>query len=286
VLTAVGIESVTGFDGEYFVLHTDASQVPQALAHLRQYEAERNRPAPPPLPPMRLFPHAWVGCLLYVLVLLGVATAISRGLWRLDAFELGALDGERMQRGEWWRAFTALTLHVDPAHLALNLGSGAWFGYLAGRQLAVGTAWLLIVLGAAIANLLEGSLASPAHRAVGASTAVFTALGLLAAHSWRERYALPQRWVRRWGPLIAGVILLGWLGSGGSDGSDPFSPVDASGGETDLVAHAGGFVIGALLGAAAAMPGVRRALERVPQWLAGALALASVCVAWWMALRG
>lgn len=286
MLTAVGIESVTGFDGEYFVLHTDASQAPQALAHLRQYEAERNRPAPAPPPPPRLFPHAWIGCVIYVLVLLGVANAISRGLWRLDAFELGALDGERMQRGEWWRAFTALTLHVDAAHLALNLGSGAWFGYLAGRQLAVGTAWVLIVLGAAMANLLEGLLGSPAHRAVGASTAVFAALGLIAAHSWRERYALPQRWVRRWGPLVAGIILLGWLGSGGGDISTPFSPVDASGGKTDLVAHAGGFVIGALLGAAAAMPNVKRALERVPQWLSGAIALGCVCGAWGMALRG
>ena len=124
---------------------------------MRQYEAERNRPVPPPPPPPRLFPHAWIGCVLYVLVLIGVAIAISRGLWRLDAFELGALDGERMQRGEWWRAFTALTLHVDAAHLALNLGAGAWFGYLAGRQLGVGTAWLLIVFGAATANLLEGT---------------------------------------------------------------------------------------------------------------------------------
>ena len=71
------------------------------------------------------------------------------------------------------------------------------------------------------------------------------------------------------------MILLGWLGSGGGDSSDPSAPVDASGGKTDLVAHAGGFVIGALLGAAAAVPRVRRVLERVPQWLAGAIALAA-----------
>jgi rhomboid protease GluP len=270
VLTAVGIESVTGFDGTDYILHVDAASVPQAVAHLRQYEAERNRPAPPPPPPPRLFPHAWIGCVLYVIVLFGVAVAISRGLWRLDAFELGAVDGERMQHGEWWRAWTALTLHVDAAHLALNLGAGAWFGYLAGRQLGVGTAWLLIVFGAATANFLEGTLGSPVHRAVGASTAVFAALGLIAAHSWRQRLALPQRWVRRWGPLIAGVILLGWLGSSGEN--------------TDLVAHAAGFALGVLLGAAAAVPTVSRVLARVPQWLSGAIALLSICGAWAMAL--
>jgi rhomboid protease GluP len=283
VLTAVGIESVTGFDGTDYILHVDGANVPQALAHLRQYEAERNRPVPPPPPPPRLFPYAWIGCVFYVIVLMGVAIAISRGLWRLDAFELGAIDGERMQHGEWWRAWTALTLHVDAAHLALNLGAGAWFGYLAGRQLGVGTAWLLIVFGAATANFLEGTFGSPAHRAVGASTAVFAALGLIAAHSWRQRFALPQRWVRRWGPLIAGVILLGWLGSG-SDGTDPLSWIDTQGGKTDLVAHAAGFVIGGLLGAAAALPPASRALQRVPQWLAGGIALGSVVVAWFWAL--
>ena len=270
VLTAVGIDSVTGFDGTDFVLHVGAASAPQALAHLRQYDAERNRPAPPPPPPPRTFPHAWLGCVLYVVVLMGIAAAISRGLWRLDAFELGALDGGRMQHGEWWRAWTALTLHVDAAHLALNLGAGAWFGYLAGRQLAVGTAWLLIVFGAAGANLLEGLLGAADHRAVGASTAVFAALGLIAAHSWRERFGLPQRWARRWGPLVAGVILLGWMGSEGEN--------------TDLVGHAAGFVIGALLGAAAALPAVSRVLERVPQWLAGAIAIGSIGMAWFLAL--
>jgi membrane associated rhomboid family serine protease len=270
VLTAVGIDSAVGFDGTQFVLHVDAENVPQAIAHLRQYDAERNRPAPAPPPPPRTHPHAWLGCAIYILVLVGVAVAISRGLWRLDAFDTGALDGARVQAGEWWRAFTALTLHVDAAHLALNLGAGTWFGWLAGRQLGVGTAWLLVVAAAACTNLLEGWLGSAAHRAVGASTAVFAALGLIAAHSWRERFALPQRWARRWGPLVAGVILLGWMGSSGEN--------------TDLVGHAGGFVLGTLLGAVAALPAARQLLERVPQWLAGAIAAGAIGVSWALAL--
>jgi rhomboid protease GluP len=270
VLTAVGIDNAVGFDGAEFVLHVDAATVPQAIAHLRQYDAERSRPVPAPLPPPRTHPHGWIGCAIYILVLVGVAVAISRGLWRLDAFDAGALDGARVQAGDWWRAFTALTLHVDAAHLALNLGAGTWFGWLAGRQLGVGTAWLLIIAGAACANFLEAWLGSAAHRAVGASTAVFAALGLIAAHSWRERFALPQRWARRWGPLIAGVILLGWMGSSGEN--------------TDLVAHAGGFALGTLLGAVAALPAARRMLEHVPQWLAGAIAAGALWGAWALAL--
>jgi len=99
---------------------------------------------------------------------------------------------------------------------------------------------------------------------------VFTALGMLAAHSWRTRFYLPQRWALRWAPLVAGVVLLGWLGSGGE--------------ETDLIAHVLGFIVGVLIGAAAAQPAIRHFLGRVPQWLAGLGALACVAVAWTCAL--
>jgi membrane associated rhomboid family serine protease len=205
------------------------------------------------------------------LVLLGVAWGLSNGLVRLDAFDLGELDAGRVQAGQWWRAWTALTLHLDGPHLAANLAAGVWFGYLAARQMGTGTAWLLTVTGAAIANLLEGLLGPPEHRAVGASTAVFSALGAMSAYSWRERFGLPQRWARRWGPLVAGVILLGWTGSAGEG--------------TDLVAHLGGFAVGALLGATAALPRVQPPLQRLPQWLAGAAALGSIAIAWICALH-
>lgn len=270
VLTAVGVEgSVTQGIGE-FLVQVSAADAPEATRHLLQYDAE-NRAAAPPAPPARLYRFAWIGCLGYVLVLLGVAWALSNGAVRLDAFELGELDAARVQAGEWWRAWTALTLHLDGPHLAANLAAGVWFGYLAGRQLGSGTAWLLTVSGGALANLLEGLLAPPEHRAVGASTAVFSALGAMSAYSWRERFGLPQRWARRWGPLIAGVILLGWTGSAGEG--------------TDVMGHLTGFVVGALLGASASLPRVRRQLERVPQPISGGLALAAVIVAWWWALR-
>jgi hypothetical protein len=93
---------------------------------------------------------------------------------------------------------------------------------------------------------------------------------MLAAHAWRTRFHVPQRWALRWAPLVAGVVLLGWLGSGGE--------------ETDLVAHATGFVVGVLVGATAALPRVEPLLRRVPQWLAGLAAVASILGAWACAL--
>ncbi len=281
VLTAVGIESAVTFTGARFILWVNELDAPRALAHLRLYETE-NRPGPPPPPPPRLYSNAWVGCVFYVLCLMTVAYAISGGHIRLDAFDTADLHPANMRSGQLWRAWTALTLHVDGAHLAANLGAGVWFGYLAARQIGAGTAWLLIVTGAALANLFEGLTGAPDYRSVGASTAVFTALGLMSAYSWRERLQWPLSWARRWGPLVAGVILLGWTGSGGGsdDGSGPTPPTNV-----DLVGHVAGFVVGLLLGATAALPWYRRMLDRIPQWLAGALALTSIAVAWGFALH-
>jgi len=269
VLTAVGIEGSVSDTGGEFLLQVAPQDAAYALRHLLQYAAE-NRPAPPPPAPLPLQPYAWLGSVLYVVVLLGVAWVLSSGLVRLDAFEQGDLDAARVQAGEWWRAWTALTLHLDGPHLAANLLAGVWFGYLAARQMGPGTAWLLTVTGGAVANLLEGQFGPPEHRAVGASTAVFAALGAMAAYSWRERLRLPQSRARRWGPLVAGVILLGWTGSAGEG--------------TDVVAHLGGFVVGAIFGATAALPRARALLAQVPQLLSGVLALASLALAWACAL--
>ncbi|MGH8201885.1 MAG: rhomboid family intramembrane serine protease [Steroidobacteraceae bacterium] len=269
MLGAVGIASEVVLRDEHFTLEVAGSDADRALLQLAQYEAENRAPAPPPpVPP--LHPQAWAGCIGYAAWLLGVAYAVSNGLFRLDAFNRGELDGARVQSGQWWRAWTALTLHLSGPHLAANLGAGIWFGYLAGRQLGVGVAWCLIVAGGGIANLLEGLLGPPWHQSVGASTAVFTALGLMSAYTWRERLRLPQSWVPRWGPLVAGVILLGWLGTAGE--------------HTDIMAHLFGFGIGVLLGVVAALPAVNRRLHDLPQWPAGLAAMAIMAGAWGLAL--
>jgi rhomboid protease GluP len=269
VLAAVGIPSAIRIGGEFFLLEVDAAQLQLALSELEHYEAE-SRPSRAPAAPLPGHPHAWIGCLFYCAVLLGVAHAIANGVVRLDAFDLGELNAARVQNGQWWRAWTALSLHLDAGHLIANIGAGVWFGYLAAREFGNGSAWFLIVNGAALANWLEAQLGPATHRAVGASTAVFTALGMLAAHTWRTRYHLPQRWALRWAPLVAGVVLLSWLGTAGEG--------------TDVVAHATGFIVGVLIGAAAALPLIRHGLRRVPQWLAGLAALLSIALPWTCAL--
>ncbi len=270
MLGAVGIANrVVAYDGA-FLLQVADSDVSRAMAHLARYELE-NRPVEPSPPSMRRYPNAWVGCVCYGAWLLGVAYVISNGLVRLDAFARGDLYGAGVQSGQWWRAWTALTLHLSGVHLAGNLLGGIWFGYLAGQQFGAGTAWLLIVAGGGLANLVEGLAAPPGYRSAGASTAVFAALGLMAAHTWRLGAAGSQGWLRRWAPLGAGVVLLAWLGTAGK--------------HTDVMAHLLGFGFGGVFGWSVAQPRIDHLLVRLPQWLTGLVAMAVMAAAWGFALQ-
>ncbi|MGE0582702.1 MAG: rhomboid family intramembrane serine protease [Steroidobacteraceae bacterium] len=272
VLTAVGIPYLVALAPAGHALFVDPARAQEAREHLARYAAERRvPPAPPPVDRKPGHPLAWLGSAAYALVLLAIGLAIGAGVGPLDAYARGVADAGLIRQGEGWRAVTALTLHTDAAHLVANLAAGAWFGYLVGRRLGPGSAWLLVVLAAAAANAIEALFGPVPHRSVGASTAVFAALGLLAAHAWREQYPRRARWAVRWGPLVGGVLLLGWLGSEGE--------------HTDVMAHVLGFGCGIVAGLAVARPVVARALARVPQGWAGAAALAVVAVAWMFALR-
>jgi len=81
VLTAVGVEAlISAVDGE-FLLQVAPHDAGYAARHLLQYDAE-NRPPPPLPPPPRVYGYAWVGCAAYILVLVGIACALSNGLVR------------------------------------------------------------------------------------------------------------------------------------------------------------------------------------------------------------
>ena len=119
-------------EGEFLlqVPHGDAAY---AVQHLLQYEAENRPPPPPPPPPAP------------VSVRLGRLRRLRRGArWASRRRSrtgwcawMPSTSASSMPRGcrpgEWWRAWTALTLHLDGPHLAANLVAGVWFGYLAGR---------------------------------------------------------------------------------------------------------------------------------------------------------
>lgn len=267
VLHAVGISSEITWDGDKWVLWVRTGDEPAALAHLKRYERE-NPPRPRPAPLEPLHRAAWLGSAAYVAVVLLVGYLAGRDAMGMDWLEAGAQRAGLVRGGEAWRAVTALTLHLDVGHLLANLGFGAVFGLLAGQLLGPGIAWATVLVAASAANLLNAWIQPAMHSSVGASTAVFATLGLLAAYAWRRRAGEGGRWPYRWAPLLAGVILLGFTGAGGE--------------RTDVLAHLTGFGTGALTG-------VAHAAWRCPrgpaaQVVAGLGALLAIAGAWVTAL--
>ncbi len=237
----------------------------EAGAYLR----ENRRPKPMPVIWPR-HPHAIYGVFGYAIVLVLVTLAAITHAFDKGWTSAGVLDAGFLARGEWWRVFTALTLHADLLHLLSNLAFGALFGYPAARLFGPGIAWLLILLGGGFAYGIDALLHPPEHYLLGASTAVFTALGLIAAYGWQRHMRDWTPWMRNASPLLAGVALLAFTGTGGEN--------------TDILAHLAGFAVGAGIGALCArlpMPGPGRAGV---QWTAGLAAVGILALSWLLAL--
>lgn len=274
VLDSRSIPCCIESDGVGWLLLVPEQQLESALRELSLYE-DANSNWPPALPVSRLLventlPTVSVLLLLAVfhnLTLIGFSLP-ERGA--IDLYEFGAAHAASITGGQWWRCITALTLHSGPVHLLSNLAIGGVFIILLCRELGSGLAWSLLLASGALGNLINAWVQSPAHRSVGASTAVFGAVGILAAISMmRYRHHLQRRWFV---PVAAGVALLAILGTEGK--------------QTDLGAHLFGFITGVLLGMASEfIAGKRGHPGSVLNILLALMSGALVVAAWWAAIE-
>ncbi len=275
VLDSRAISCCIETEGERWQLLVPENQRESAVRELGLYE-KANFNWPPPPPPHRPPTGSLLSTLSVLLLLasfhnltlMGVSIP-GRGI--VDLYDLGTANAAAIKSGQWWRLITPLTLHAGIVHLLSNLTIGGTFIALLCRELGGGLAWLLLLFSAALGNLINAWVQAPNHNSVGASTAVFGAVGILATVSIvRYHQHLQRHWLV---PVAAGVALLAILGTEGK--------------ETDLGAHLFGFFAGLCFGTAAeflinryGMPG--KALNRILGTLSGAVVLA----AWWYAIGG
>jgi membrane associated rhomboid family serine protease len=268
VLAAQNIASDVRWNGRTWVLSVPVDSVARAREELTAYAAELKRKGPP-RPPVwtggRPVPGIVVYCAALVLMAL-IAPEMGLGI---DWLAAGRMDSGRMMAGEWWRPVTALMLHADAAHLLGNLLFGSFFAYSVCLYFGGGVGWLAIVVAGALGNVANGFLAGPDHLSIGASTAVFAALGLLSAYLWRRGFPANMSRRERFAPVIAGIGLLAFTGTGGAN--------------TDIGAHLLGFVAGFTGGIVLARIGIPT--EQKPQAVAAVLAVAIVLFAWAAALN-
>ncbi len=222
-----------------------------------------------------------IGAIGFTIVLLTTAYCVGTNLLGVDWLSVGALTDYRSNLHGWWRPITALTLHLDQAHLLSNVAFGIGAGSLASSLFGPGIAWGGILAAATFANCVEMLVAPLGYRCVGASTAVFAGLGLLSGFAWAQRLTLSERWLYRWTPLFAGISLLALLGTGAGAGTDRAPSTE----HVDVVGHLLGFSSGIALGWIYARLAIPRTRSSKPQIIAGALATLSVLLAWSAALH-
>lgn len=245
----------------------------EAARQIWGYEAEEQQARPGiPAAPLVLHGRGITGVLAYVGVLVLVFLLERDWAFGLDWLEAGRLSGTAVRAGEWWRVVTPLTLHADGGHLVANLLFGAFFGLFAGQYFGSGFAWAAILLAAVCGNLLDVWLLPPSHSAIGASTAVFAALGLIGAFIGLTAVRTGMSWAHRSAPVVGAVVLLAYIGTG-----------DA---QTDAVAHLTGFLAGFCAGVLLALTQPRFLGQRSVQIGAGVGSLALLAVCWWLAIAG
>lgn len=268
VLTSLQIPHQLVDDGASCALVVPARFSAQASQEIRLYEEENPPPQPKPVRHLE-YQDALPGLVAYVLVVCLVAGMAGFSFFDSNWFVAGRVDGELIRNGEVWRLFTALTLHSGVKHLLGNIVFGVFFGLFAGRLLGSGVAWLAIVLAAATGNALNTLLLESAHRSIGASSAVFAALGVVAGYVWQGKLMSQDRWSNRYGPIVGGLALLMYTGTGGPN--------------TDIGAHLLGFVCGFGAGMILIRSGYNEVAGR-PQLVPGVTALALVIGSWIIAL--
>jgi membrane associated rhomboid family serine protease len=274
VLSAMGVPHWIVRERPDFILRVELLHQAKAVLELEKYELEAKQR------PMLVEP-VWEKLST---VSLYVAAWIMGTFWFLQNYraeswmECGrAVSGRIIHQGEWWRVFTALTLHGDFSHFIANLMVGLLFAAFLIRLWGSGLGWLAIVVSGGAGNWLNAWFyQGKPHISIGASTAVFGALGLLVGGEFFTRLFSPHS-RGRWQlilPLGAGLALLAFLGAGDEQK------------HTDFMAHFWGFSVGLFIGAAVTALNLKERAPRSVQRVAALAAPLLIALAWWRALAG
>lgn len=276
VLQALAIPHRVARAAGDFVVLAAPSEAERAGEALDAYDREQ-REAAKAAAPVKDVARPWGAALLATAMAAFYAVTGGRDVaapshW----FAAGAADAGRIVAGEWWRAVTALTLHADPAHVTGNGIATLIFVAPLCRWVGNGVAVAAVLASGVGGNLLTAALYGGGHRSVGASTATFGALGLLAGLQIYRRMndgsALGRG--RRVATIVAAAMgIFAMLGVGE---------------RADVIAHAAGLlsgllsglILGVLLGLV-----LRRPVTRGLQAGLLAAAAATVVACWRLALR-
>ena len=262
-------------DGQWVLSVEETARDAAAAAVAEFEEEERTRPRAAKLEPMEIPKLALLATLAAMVIFYRMQITAPPAL-----VERGVAVDVRILNGDWWRIFTALTLHGGIEHLLSNIGLAVFAFAFAFSRFGTGVGLLGTVFGGALGNLLNAfAHASKPHQSIGSSTALFACLGLLAGGELAARltHSTTRRGWQLLVPVGAGLAFLALYGGAGSN-RDGTPILDA--GSVDVMAHLFGLIAGALLGALLFAAGLRRGAAQWVQVACGAAAVAALIIAW------
>jgi membrane associated rhomboid family serine protease len=266
VLSSMQVAFHVREEGNLWVILVGENDLPRAAESIRLYRAENRNWPPRRAREVLPYPRSVVAPLvsLALLVFYGAVGPYRAGSWWSIR---GAAVSDRILHGQIWRAVTALTLHGSAMHVLGNALAGTIFLSAVSRRLGSGRAALLVLLAGGLGNALNALYHRAGHTSVGASTAVFGAVGILVVTQLAvNRHVGTRTWIERVAPVLGGLALLGMLGAEE---------------HSDLTAHLFGLIAGAAIASPFALR--HRPLRRTEPWLqvlSGTLALALIGLSW------
>lgn len=234
ILTASGIpfrarKGVNGWSIRVGAHHYKASR-----RAITEYFKENRDARPliedPPAPAgQRSYAGIWIAAVLAVFYYAVACTGNVDKVWTV----FGA-SANRIMDGEIYRTVTALMLHADLAHLAGNMAGTAVFVSAVCYITGWGVGTLMVLMSGILGNFVNAAMYQSGHLSIGASTAIFGAVGILSGYQFLRKRRFKEKRFSAWVPLLGGLALLGMLGTGA---------------HVDLMAHFFGFCAGIVLGA-------------------------------------
>ncbi len=263
VLASGGLPYSMVRSGSGWEIWVDETIHARALDLVAEYDAENSQQ--PPLDAQTAQEHnktytgIWVSLFLLAC---NMAVNMFGGIGKI-AGQYGASAFDILN-GDVYRTVTSLMLHADTPHLVGNMAGIAIFGTWVCNITGAGVGWLVILLTGILGNLANAALFQYGHNSIGASTAVFGAVGFLAAYQLDRKIKVVDQRKKAWLPLAGGLALLAFLGTGI---------------HSDLTAHLFGFLAGIFLGLVYAMV-LHRLLKKKHQTYCMAATIGIVIFSW------
>ncbi len=260
--SGIGNRVVSSTDG--FRIDVPEPYVDSARDVICRYKAENPEPEPHASESRTHPTFNHFSGIAIALLLLSIHLAVVASSAPEDYLAVFGANARRIVDGEVYRCVTALVLHADAAHIAGNMAGVILFGGAVCGVAGSGAGWLMILASGIFGNLMNAFAYETGHLSVGASTAVFGAVGILCAFQAVNAARTGRGWKRTALAFGSGVALLAILGTSA---------------RSDLGAHLFGFFCGFLTGGAYRLwMGARLGIKG--QVLCGVIAASTILLSW------